>query len=120
MRVPAMLAVAMLSLAGCAPNAPLADEQPTFRQFRPDPVPPVQPEAQYDVAPERGVPLEDSSPSLGAVVRAAPPPPETTLPPIQHLPDAAFSEPFTRGPITGYGQGGMQHEPGTPPNPPYN
>jgi hypothetical protein len=39
---------------------------------------------------------------------------------VQHLPDAAFSEPFTRGPITGYGQGGMQHEPGTPHNPPWN
>jgi hypothetical protein len=123
MRIPAMLAVAMLSLAGCAPNAPLADEQPTFQQFRPDPVPPVHRDAQNDV--DRGrvpleEPLEDTTPSSGAVIRTAPPPPTTALPPIQHLPDAAFSQPFTPGPITGYGQGGMQHEPGTPPNPPYN
>jgi hypothetical protein len=119
MRVPAMLAVAMLSLAGCAPdNAPLADEQPTFHEFHPDPVP-VHREAQNDVAP-RGVPFEDTAPSNGAVLRAVPPPPSPALPPIQHLPDAAFSQPFTSGPITGYGQGGMQHEPGTPPNPPYN
>jgi hypothetical protein len=117
MRVSTILAMALLSLAGCAPRAPLADEQPTFREFHPDPA--RAPREAQDAAdePER---LDSSPPSRGAVLRSAPPPPAVTPPPVQRLPDAAFSEPFTPGPITGYGQGGMQHEPGMPHNPPWN
>jgi hypothetical protein len=48
-------------------------------------------------------------------------PPTSTAPqPAARLPDAAFSQPFTNGPITGYGPGGMAHEPGTPSNPPWH
>jgi hypothetical protein len=116
MRVSTILAMALLSLAGCAPHAPLADERPTFREFQPDPAPVRRDTA---VEPERSR-LEPSPPSRGAALRSAPPPPAAVAPPVQRLPDAAFREPFTPGPITGYGQGGMQHEPGMPHNPPWN
>jgi hypothetical protein len=118
MRVSAFLAMALLSVAGCAPRAPLADEQPTFREFRPDPAPARRTARDNAVELERA-PLELSPPSRGAALRSAPPPPAFAAPPPR-LPDAAFSEPFTPGPITGYGLGGMQHEPGMPHNPPWN
>jgi hypothetical protein len=119
MRVPATLATMLFCLAGCAPAAPLADEQPTFREFRPDAASAPGTASDGMVEPERAG-LEPVSPSRGVTLRSAPPPPSAAPPPVQHLPDAAFSQPFTPGPITGYGQGGMQHEPGTPPNPPWN
>jgi len=118
MQAPAVMVVALLSLAGCVRPQPLADEKPTFREFRPDaaPVPREAGDAAFDSERDRP---DSSPPSRGAVLRSAPPPAIVT-PPVQHLPDAAFSEPFTPGPITGYGAGGMQHEPGMPHNPPWN
>jgi hypothetical protein len=118
MRVPATLAVALLFLAGCSPPPPLPDEQPTFREFRPDGS--LHGETGTTGAPPAQTWQEPSLPARGAVLPSRQAPPAPAPPPVQHLPDAAFSEPFTRGPITGYGQGGMQHEPGTPHNPPWN
>jgi hypothetical protein len=127
MRASACLVVTLLSLAGCAPPPePLADEQPTFRQFHPDgalPPPAMGVAADYgrDSGADYGgeVP-EPISPSRGVVLRSPAPPSAAVPPPVEHLPDAAFSNPFTPGPITGYGVGGMQHEPGMPHNPPWN
>jgi hypothetical protein len=116
--VSALLVVALLSLAGCAPPAALTDEQPTFGEFHPDAAPARQ---ESVLVPEQAwqEPYSSVTPARGAALPRASAPAIATQP-VQHLPAAAFSEPFTSGPITGYGQGGMQHEPGTPHNPPWN
>src|SRR5258708_2149176 len=40
--------------------------------------------------------------------------------PAPAAPAGQFAAPLPSGPITGYGPGGMAHEPGTPANPPWS
>jgi len=111
--------LALLS-AGCVGElpplspAPVEAQQPVLRKAAEPPVSLDAPSGSPSVArPPQGVTPSLSPSTLRQPFESTPPPAYPAPAPGQ------FANPPNNGPVTGYGLGGMQPMPGTPPNPPY-